>query len=182
MSLWNTCCKVFESEIISKNQLIRLDEDKNSLFNDKIILRSQQRFRSDHHRVYTEEVNKVALSSNDDKIIQTYDKITTYPYGTSDIKVCENEMLSKNKFCYKVNNESQVLKNKSQVLRNEAQTLTNKSQILRNELEELRNEGQVLRNKSQELINEAQVLRHEAQVPKNKSWIIRNKSQIPKNK
>ena len=40
---------------------------KDSLFNDKIILRSQQRFRSDHHRVYTEEVNKIALSSNDDK-------------------------------------------------------------------------------------------------------------------
>ena len=40
---------------------------KDSLFNDKIILKSQQRFRSDHHRVYTEEVNKTALSSNDDK-------------------------------------------------------------------------------------------------------------------
>ena len=43
---------------------------KDSLFNDKIILRSQQRFRSDHHRVYTEEVNKIALSSNDDKRLQ----------------------------------------------------------------------------------------------------------------
>ena len=32
---------------------------KDSLFNDKIMLRSQQRFRSDHHRVYTEEVNKM---------------------------------------------------------------------------------------------------------------------------
>ena len=27
-----------------------------SLFNDKIILQSQQRFKSDHHKVYTEEV------------------------------------------------------------------------------------------------------------------------------
>ena len=66
---------------------------KESLFDDKIILRSQQRFRSDHHRVYTEEVNKIALSSNDDKRIQTYDKITTYPYGTNVFKVCEGEML-----------------------------------------------------------------------------------------
>ena len=39
---------------------------EDSLFNDKIILRSQQRFRSDYHRVFTEEVNKIALSSNDD--------------------------------------------------------------------------------------------------------------------
>ena len=68
---------------------------KDSLFYDKVILRSQQRFRSDHDRVYTEEVNKIALSSNGDKRLQTYDKITTYPYGTSAIKVCEREMLSK---------------------------------------------------------------------------------------
>ena len=67
------------------------------LFNNEVIIRSQQRFRSDHHRVYTEEVNKIALSSNDDKRIQTYDKVTTYPYGTNAFKVCENEMLAKRK-------------------------------------------------------------------------------------
>ena len=37
------------------------------LFNDKIILKSQQRFKSDHQQMYTEEVNKIALSSDDDK-------------------------------------------------------------------------------------------------------------------
>ena len=31
------------------------------LFNDKIILKSQQRFKSYNHDVYTEEVNKIAL-------------------------------------------------------------------------------------------------------------------------
>ena len=56
--------------------------------------RSQQRFRSDHHKVYTEEVNKIALSSNDDKSIQKFD-VTTYQYGTNVFKVCENEMLLK---------------------------------------------------------------------------------------
>ena len=50
-----------------------------SLFNNEILIRSQQRFKSNHHKVYTEEVNKIALSSNDDKRIQTFDKITTYP-------------------------------------------------------------------------------------------------------
>ena len=54
---------------------------KDFLFDNKNILKSQQRFRSDHHEVYTEEVNKIALSSNNDKRIQTSDKITTYPYG-----------------------------------------------------------------------------------------------------
>ena len=65
------------------------------LFKDKVLIKSQQRFRSDHHKVYTEEVNKIALSSNDDKRIQTFDKVTTYPCGTNAFMVCENEMLLK---------------------------------------------------------------------------------------
>ena len=39
------------------------------LFNDKIILKSQQRLKSDHHEVYTEEVNKVAVNSSNGKEI-----------------------------------------------------------------------------------------------------------------
>ena len=70
-----------------------------SLFNDKIILKSQQRFKSDHHEVYTEEINKIALSSNDDKRLQTFDKITTYPYGTNVFKLCESEMMIMRVFC-----------------------------------------------------------------------------------
>ena len=65
------------------------------LFNDKIILKSQQRFKRDCHNVYTEETNKIAQIRNDDKRLQTFDKITTYPYGTNAFKVCESEMLSK---------------------------------------------------------------------------------------
>ena len=45
--------------------------------------------------MYTEEVNKIAFSSNDDKRIQTFDKVTTYPYGTNAFMVCKNEMLLK---------------------------------------------------------------------------------------
>ena len=32
---------------------------------------------------------------NDDKRLQTFDKITAYPHGTNTFKVCESEMLSK---------------------------------------------------------------------------------------
>ena len=64
-----------------------------TLFNNEIIIRWQQRFRSEHHRVYTEEVNKIALSSNDDKRLQTFDNVTTFPYGTPAIKVCELDIL-----------------------------------------------------------------------------------------
>ena len=66
---------------------------KDSLFNNKTILKSQQRFKSDHHKVYTEEVNKIALSSDDDKRLQTFNRVTTYPYGTPAVKVCDNEMM-----------------------------------------------------------------------------------------
>ena len=41
----------------------------------------------------TEEVNEIALSSNDDKGLQTPDMIKTYPYGSHAFKVCDSEML-----------------------------------------------------------------------------------------
>ena len=66
---------------------------KDSLFNNKTILKSQLRFKSNHRNVYTEEVNKIALNSNDNKRIQTFDGITTYPYGTTAFKVCQSEMM-----------------------------------------------------------------------------------------
>ena len=68
---------------------------KDSLFNNKTILKSQLRFKSDLHEVYTEEVSKITLSSNDDKRLQTFDRVTTYPYRTNAFKVCESEILSK---------------------------------------------------------------------------------------
>ena len=66
---------------------------KNCLFNNETVYRSQKRFKSYNHDVYTEEVNKIKLSSNDDKRLQTFDRIRTYPYGTNAFKVSENEML-----------------------------------------------------------------------------------------
>ena len=71
---------------------IMFEHYKDCLFNSKTIIKSQQRFRSDHHRVYTEEVNQIALSSNDDKRLQTFDGITTYPISANAFKVCENEI------------------------------------------------------------------------------------------
>ena len=55
---------------------------ENFLFNGEVILKSQQKFKSDHYKVYTEEVNKIALSSDDDKRLQTFNRVTTYPYGS----------------------------------------------------------------------------------------------------
>ena len=74
---------------------------KDSLFNNKIILKSQQRFKSDHHKLYTEDVNKIALRSNDDTRLQTFDKVTTYPYRTNAFKMCESEMMIVTEFFVK---------------------------------------------------------------------------------
>ena len=65
--------------------------------NNKAISKSQQRFKSEVHNVYTEEVNKITLSSSDDKRLQTFDRITSYPYRTSAGKICKTELLSKYK-------------------------------------------------------------------------------------
>ena len=73
---------------------IMLENYKDSLFNNNTILRSQLRFKSDLHNVYTEEVNKIALNSNDDKRSQTFDRVTRYPYGTNAFKVCESDMMA----------------------------------------------------------------------------------------
>ena len=77
---------------------IMFDDYKDSLFKNNTILRSQLRFKSDLHIVYTEEVNKIAISSNDDKRLQTFDRVTTYPYGTNAFKVSESEMMAMKKY------------------------------------------------------------------------------------
>ena len=74
---------------------LKFSDYKDCLLNNEIILKSQQRFKSEKHDVYTEEVNKIALSSNDDKRLQTFDRITSYLSGKSAGKVCKTELLSK---------------------------------------------------------------------------------------
>ena len=77
---------VIKRDLIFKNY-------KNCLFNCEVILKSHQRFRSDHHKVLTEEVNKIGLKSDDGKRLLLCDKTETYPYGTNAFKVCESEMM-----------------------------------------------------------------------------------------
>ena len=77
---------IIKRELMFKNY-------KDCLFNSQIILKSQQRFKSDHRKVYAEEVNKIVLSSNDDKGLRTFDGIETYPCETNAFKVCKSEMM-----------------------------------------------------------------------------------------
>ena len=62
-------------------KMIKFNDYKKCLLNDEVILKSQQRFISKKHDVYTENINKIALINNDDKRIVSSNKITSYPYG-----------------------------------------------------------------------------------------------------
>ena len=62
---------------------LKFNDFKNGLLNNEAILKSQQRFENGVHNVHTEEINNTALSSNDDKILHTFDRITSYPFGIS---------------------------------------------------------------------------------------------------
>ena len=66
---------------LKEQRMIKFNDYKNCLLKDEVILKSQQRFISKKHDVYTENINKIALSNNDDKRIVSTDKITSYSYG-----------------------------------------------------------------------------------------------------
>ena len=69
---------------------------KQFIKSNKIISKKKQRFKSERHNVFTEEINKIALSTNDDKRMQSIDSIETYAYGTSKDLVSEKEEIKCN--------------------------------------------------------------------------------------
>ena len=60
--------------------MIKFNDYKNCLLKDEVILKSQQRFISKKHDIYTENINKIVLSNNYDKRIVSSDNITSYGY------------------------------------------------------------------------------------------------------
>ena len=59
------------------------EDEKEFVKNNKLILKTQQRFKSEKHNVFTEEINKIAVSSNDDNRMRSIDSKETYAYGMS---------------------------------------------------------------------------------------------------
>ena len=82
------------TEKVVIKRLIRYENYIDSMYNGTVILRSKQRFKSNHHKLYTEEVNKVTLSCNDDKELQIFDRIASFPHRKNAFKVRENEMMA----------------------------------------------------------------------------------------
>ena len=80
----------------NKFDLDSIKKYKEFIRNNKVILKTQQRFRSEKHNVFTEEINKIALSSNDDKRMQSIDSIETYAYGMNKDLVCKEKEIKCN--------------------------------------------------------------------------------------
>ena len=74
---------------------LKFNDQKDCLLNNEVISKSQQRFKREAYNVYIEEINKIAINSNNDKRLQTFDRIKSYPYGASVGKVCNANLLSK---------------------------------------------------------------------------------------
>ena len=72
------------------------ENHKKFIRNNKSILPTQQRFKSERYNVFTEEINKTVLSSNDDKRMQSFHSIETYGYETSKDLVSKNEEIKCN--------------------------------------------------------------------------------------
>ena len=73
-----------------------LEDQKEFIRNNKLILKTQERFKSERHNVYTEEIIKVAWSLNDDKRMQSIFSIETYTYGMNKDLVCKKEEIKWN--------------------------------------------------------------------------------------
>ena len=59
------------------------------------ILKTKQRFKFERHNVFTEVIKKTALSTNDDKRIQSIDSIETYAHGTSEDTVLAKQKIKR---------------------------------------------------------------------------------------
>ena len=72
-------CKGIKKCVIKKN--ISHEDYKECLFSEKPQMRNMNVIRSHGHEIFSETVNKIALSANDDKRIIMKDKISTLSYG-----------------------------------------------------------------------------------------------------
>ena len=86
--------KYIEKNVVNTDVL--KENYKELIKNNKLTLRTQKRFTSESHNIFTEEVNKISLSLNDDKRIQSIDSVETYAYGTNKDLICEKEEIKIN--------------------------------------------------------------------------------------
>ena len=76
-------CKGIKKSVIKNN--ISHEDYKECLFSKKPQMRKMNVIKSHKHEIFSETVNKIALSANDDKRIIRKNKISTFSYGYFEI-------------------------------------------------------------------------------------------------
>ena len=80
-------------------------DHKEFMKNNKSILKTQQKFKSERRNVFTEKNNKIALSSDDDKRMQSIDLLKSYAYGTIKDLVSAKEEIKCNNIVKRYTND-----------------------------------------------------------------------------
>ena len=124
--------------------------------------------------MYTKEINKIALSSNYDKRIQTPEKITTYPYGMKlDNNISKNEMLRKRSELLRI--EAQKLKEEPKKCGEETDRITAISRKFREESRRRRNETNKIIARSKKQLNDSTML---SELQKHRDEALRYRNEI----
>ena len=174
---------------------ITFNDYVNALFKSVKVTRSQFTFRSRFHEIYTEKINKIALSSNDDKRIQCNDKIATYPYGyydigkniidTSvntkiiDITSVDNVIDNIACKCIKIIDDINV---NTKIIEDTLVNIKNTNDIPENtnansEIEIIKKEAGAIRERSKLLREESQAIRNSSNNARNELKVIRKEAQ-----
>ena len=95
------------SKAVAKETL-SFDHYKKCLFNNETVKCIQHRIKSSPFSVDTVQINKIALKNSDDKILRSFNGITTYPYGTSAFMVCIEELKMKQALATYLNNQKLI--------------------------------------------------------------------------
>ena len=90
--------KAKETDKCVIKRILKFNYYKYYLFKNEIILKSQQKFKSEGHCVYIKLTDKITGSINNDNWLQTFGRIRTYPYGKNAFKVCKSDMINKYKW------------------------------------------------------------------------------------
>ena len=146
---------------VIQNQ-ITFNEYVNVLFNKNKLIKPQFGFRSTNHDIYTEKINKIALSSNDNKGMQCSDNINTYPYGYNAKDVIDyNNLIDKvhmaNNRCNNVSKDTDTLLEDVDVLLNRMNKLKDKSKKRMEHSNKLLEEYEVINDKIDKTIEKSKI-------------------------
>ena len=86
MALKKKKCKGVTKNVTKRS--IQFDDYQECLFSRKEQHRKMNVIRSHCYEIYTDEINKIALSSDDDKRVIMADGIQSLAYGHPNLKYC----------------------------------------------------------------------------------------------